>query len=245
VAEYRWNVTEFAAGFDAGAEYIHPHYIRLQDLVIELLPFAADDEFLVVDAGGGSGRLAEKILQKFLRARAVIIDQSIPFLALAERRLAAFGGRAECRQSRLQDDWIRELAPIHGAIVSMSAIHHLDPDEKQDLYRRCYDALEPGGVFINADEVRPEDDGDYLARCQAWVAYKKQAMQAGLIPESIHPALRQWAERNVTRFGEPRKSGDDCHETAETQLGYLRSCGFSRVQCPWQREMWAVLHAVK
>ena len=243
--EYRWNISEFAAGFDAAAEIIHPYYIELQDRVLDLLPFSRESDFLLVDAGGGSGRLVEKFLNRFAPARAIIIDQSSAFLALAERRLAAFGPRTECRLARLQDDWTASLPQPPAAIVSMSAIHHLEPAEKRDLYRRCFEALVPDGLLVNADEVRPENDEEYLARCRAWVAHKKRAIAAGLIPESIHTALRGWEERNVLRFGEPRKSGDDCHETIDAQLGYLTAAGFRQVSCPWQEQMWAILHGVK
>jgi hypothetical protein len=245
VAEYRWNVSEFASGFDAAAEHIHPYYLALQERVIDLIPFPLDHEFLVVDAGGGSCRLVERLLDRYEEAGAVIIDQSAPFLALAERRLARFRGRARCHQARLQDDWSRALSRRPGAIVSMSAIHHLEPSEKETLYRRCFELLDEHGVLINADEVRPVDDADYLRRCQAWVEHKKRAMAAGLIPDSIHPALRQWEERNVFGFGSPRRSGDDCHETIAAQLEYLSRAGFRTAACPWQAGMWAVLHAEK
>ncbi len=245
MAEYRWNISEFASGFDAAAEHIHPYYIELQNRILDMLHFGTDSESLLVDAGGGSGRLVEQFLKRFSHARAIIIDQSAAFLALAERHLAAFGPRAECRLERLQEDWTGNLPQAPAAIVSMSAIHHLEPAEKMDLYRRCFDSLAPGSVFINADEVRPSDDAYYLTRCKAWVALKRRAMDASLIPPSIHPALRQWEERNVNHFGEPRKSGDDCHETIDAQLGYLRDAGFSQVECPWRQEMWAILHAIK
>jgi SAM-dependent methyltransferase len=210
-----------------------------------MLPFVADSESLLLDAGGGSGRRVEQFLKRYSRAQAIIVDQSAAFLALAERRLAAFGPRAECRLERLQGQWAGNWPQAPAAIVSMSAIHHLEPAEKLELYRYCFQSLVPGGVFINADEVRPSDDADYLARCKAWVAHKRRAMDAGLIPPSIHPALKQWEERNVSHVGESRKSGDDCHETVENQLGYLSDAGFRQVNCPWHREMWAILRAAK
>ena len=243
--EYRWNVTDFAAGYDAAAEHIHPHYTELHGRVLDLLPLTADAECLLVDAGGGSGRLVERFLTRFVRARAIIIDQSEAFLSLARERLSRFGARVECRLARLQDRWTDDLREPPAAIVSMSAIHHLDPAEKQDLYRRCFAALRPGGVFINADEVRPADDAEYLARCREWVDHMHRVMHAGLVPAPMCENLRKWEDRNVTHFGQPRKSGDDCHETIDAQLAYLADAGFSRVDCPWQREMWAILHGVK
>lgn len=243
--EYRWNQHELAAGYDAAAEHIHPHYRELQTRILELLPFSENAEFLAVDLGGGSGRLAERILNEFSRARVVVIDQSAAFLEIAARRMAAFGDRGMCLQSRLQDDWDSQPSERPNALVSMSAIHHLEPAEKKSLYGRCAKVLLPGGVFLNGDEVRPESDTDYLAECRTWAAHMHRVMDAGEVPEPMCDALRKWEERNVTRFGALRKSGDDCHETAEAQLKYFREAGFAVADLPWQRQLWAVLRGVK
>jgi SAM-dependent methyltransferase len=238
---YRWNTTDVAEAFDRAAEYIHPFYIHIQQLVIEHLPFAHDEAFLVVDLGGGSGRLIEQILTRFPHARAANIDQSEAFLAIAERRLQRFGNRAILLQRRLQDEWSRGLPDAPRAIVSMSAIHHLDPAEKLTLCGRCYKALAPGGICINGDEFRPVSDADYLARLEWWAAQKEIAEQRGLIPASFHPVFEAWYDRNISHFGEPRKSGDDCHETIAAQEIYLREAGFNDTSVPWSQDMWGLL----
>jgi SAM-dependent methyltransferase len=242
---YRWNVSEHAAGYDTAAETIHPYYTEVQEVVIGLLPLKEDEPGLVVDAGGGSGRLVERILEKFPKATAIVVDQSEPFLALAERRLARFGQRAECRRARLQEDWFAELPEQPAAIVSMSAIHHLAPAEKREFYARCARSLRSGGVLVNGDEVRPEDEAEYLALCQEWAGHMRRIIDSDAVPPSIHPALTSWIDRNVTRFGQPRASGDDCHETAAAQLGYLREGGCAQADVPWSRKLWSVLRGVK
>jgi tRNA (cmo5U34)-methyltransferase len=141
----------------------------------------------------------------------------------------------------LQEDWQSLLPAPAAAIVSMSAIHHLEPAEKRALYGQCAAALAAGGVLLNGDEVRDEDDARYLAELHAWATHMRRGMTDGSIGEIFHPALEKWIERNVTRFGEPKRSGDDCHETIEAQLGYFRAAGFAAADCPWQRGMWAVL----
>lgn len=245
MSEYRWNLADYAAGYDAAAEHIHPYYREIQRRVLDLLPFPADADFLLVDAGGGSGRFVGEFLRRFPGARALVLDQSEAFLALARQRLEPFGGRAACRVARLQDDWTTELPEAPAAIVSMSAIHHLDAGEKTRCYGRCHAALRPGGVLINADEVRPADDGDYLAACRRWAAHMHRIMDAGRVSPPMGEALRKWEARNVDQFGAPRTSGDDCHETVEAQLGYLAAAGFAPVSAPWQRDLWAILHGVK
>jgi tRNA (cmo5U34)-methyltransferase len=245
MAEYRWNTSDFAVGYDASAEAVHPLYRDIQDAILVRLPLEVAGDRLVVDLGGGSGRLIERVLDRWPQASGLVLDQSEAFLALAERRLARFGSRARCVKGRLQDDWPALVPDRPAAIVSTSAIHHLEPAEKQTLYQQCHDVLLAGGVLLNGDEVRPADDAAYLSELQAWAEHMRRGMQDGSIGEVFHPALHTWIERNVTRFGQPKKSGDDCHETIETQLAYFRSAGFALVDCPWQQALWAVLLGVK
>jgi tRNA (cmo5U34)-methyltransferase len=242
---YRWNTSAAAETFDQCAQDIHPFYVRVQDEILAHLPFASDERFLLVDLGGGSGRLVERVLTHFPKSQAIVVDQSEAFLAIAERRLKPYESRAGFFQSRLQDDWKSKLPAAPQALVSMSAIHHLDPAEKQLLYARCHEALSDGGIFMNGDEYRPETDAEYLAAMQQWSAHKDAASQQGLIPKSFDAVFEAWYDRNIRRFGEPKQSGDDCHETIETQIEYLRGAGFCHIEAVWADVMWGVLSARK
>jgi tRNA (cmo5U34)-methyltransferase len=241
---YRWNTSEAAVAFDQAAEFIHPYYLVIQDQILDRLPFTADAAFLLVDLGGGSGRLVERVLERFSNARAMIIDQSEPFLAIAERRLRRFGTRAILLRRRLQEAWHVELPEAPQALLSMSAIHHLDALEKPALYSRCCEVLARGGIFINGDEYRPESDVEYRAKLEWWAADKQAKEERGLIPASFKPVFDAWYDRNIRRFGEPKQSGDDCHETIAVQLGYLRDAGFAQIETVWREKLWAVVHAV-
>ena len=242
---YRWNTSAAVEAYDQAAPVIHPCYVTVQDEILDLLPYHRGTKFEVVDLGGGSGRLAERVLTHFPGARVVVIDQSAPFLALAERRLARFARRTELLQVRLQADWLSALHSAPNAIVSTSAIHHLEPAEKRALFHRCFEALAPGGVFINGDEFRPADDGELLALFKEWSVHMSRAIADGRIPASFRATLDQWHNRNIVRFGEPKRSGDDCLETIETQIDYLRDAGFAEVEAVWAHKLWAVVVARK
>lgn len=239
---YRWNVSGAAETFDAFAQVIHPFYVAIQDEVLSLLAARESAPQVVVDLGGGSGRLLERALEKFANSKVVLVDQSAAFLGIAERRLGRFGDRVTLVEKRLQDDWAADLTVAPDAILSMSAIHHLEPREKQALYQACFDALAPQGLFLNGDEVRPESDADYLAAMKWWCDQKDEALAAGRIPESFRQNLVAWQDRNVGRFGEPKTSGDDCHETAAVQLEYLRRAGFHDVRLAWKEQLWGILY---
>lgn len=242
---YRWNITAAASGYDRAAERIHPHYVEIQDVILETLPFDADDVFTIVDAGGGSGRLVERILDRFPHARGLIIDQSGAFLALAERQLGRFGSRATCHQVRLQDDWLGVLNTDVHAIVSMSAIHHLDSEEKREVYGRAFRALADGGIFINGDEVRPPDDATYLSELRSWAEHMRKLIADGAVPDTMPETMNGWIHRNVDCFGQPKQSGDDCHETVDAQLTYLSDAGFASTDVLWQKDLWSVFRGRK
>lgn len=245
MTEYRWNLSDAASGYDQCAEEVHPFYLEIQDRILSQLADDPTATFTLLDAGGGSGRLIERALDRFPQAKAMILDQSEPFLALAERRLSRFGDRVTLHRSRLQDDWREQIARPCDRIVSMSAIHHLDAAEKMAFYARAYAALNAGGRLINGDEIRATDDDAYLAELRTWANHMRRMITQGRIPQPMHSTLQGWITRNVDRFGEPKFSGDDCHETAAAQLGYLRSAGFTECRELWQRAMWSVFQGVK
>jgi tRNA (cmo5U34)-methyltransferase len=243
-SEYRWNQQQAVTAYDAAAPVIHPRYVAVQDQLLSAIPLNREGSFRAVDLGGGSGRLAERILRAYPAASIIVIDQSEAFLALAKERLAPFDGRAACLHRRLQDDWHTDTGPVD-LIVSTSAIHHLEGSEKQALFDRCYEALSPRGVLINGDEYRPEDDESFLAMLHDWGRHMDRSLAAGAIPASFGPTIESWKKRNLDGFGAVPKSGDDCQETVEAQLGRLQASGFSNVRAIWSDALWAVLVAAK
>lgn len=244
MSEYRWNQQTVAAGYDAAAPLIHPYYVEVQDAVMEALR-SAPAPLRVVDAGGGSGRLLERIMDRFPDAHVALIDQSGPFLELAAARLARFGGRVRLQQARLQDQWPPLFDGPPTAIVSTSAVHHLDSQEKRDFYRRCWQLLAAGGVVINGDEVRDPDDAVYRADLAKWALQMRHLADTGRIPAAMSDVLLEWRERNLGTPHGQRVSGDDCHETVAAQLDALRAAGFEQVRTVWRREMWAVMVGIK
>src|SRR5579859_1157246 len=62
-------------------------------LLAELLPFAADERFTVVDLGAGTGAAARIILDHYPAAHAVLADFSPQMMAQGEVELKPYEGR--------------------------------------------------------------------------------------------------------------------------------------------------------
>lgn len=243
MSDYRWNQDQAARDYDAAAPVIHPLYLDLQQALVDALPIDPLAEFRALDLGGGSGRLAERLLDRFRYATVVVLDQSKPFVNLAHQRLRRFGARSRTVCRSMQEPWPADLSPDDARldlVVSTSAIHHLESDEKLALFRAVRSALKPGGVFVNGDEHRPESEQQYRSLLEWWGRHMEEAHAAGDIPESFGPIIEKWRRRNLDEFGGPRSSGDDCHETVAGQAALLRQAGFASVETPWCEKLWAV-----
>jgi tRNA (cmo5U34)-methyltransferase len=93
---------------------------------------------------------SKRVLEAHPLAHLVGIDES-------EAMLAAADIPGDLRVSRLEDPLPEGPFDL---VVSCLAVHHLDAEGKQDLFRRIAGVLRPGGRFVLADVViptRPED----------------------------------------------------------------------------------------
>jgi tRNA (cmo5U34)-methyltransferase len=128
-----------------------PDYDRLQDELAR----ATDgvDARRVLELGTGSGVTSRRVLERHPHAHLTGVDSSEHMLAAADLPGADL---------RLQDlgDPLPE-GPFD-VVFSALAIHHLDAASKADLFARVAAVLAPGGRFVMADVVVPEDPGDIV-----------------------------------------------------------------------------------
>jgi tRNA (cmo5U34)-methyltransferase len=128
-----------------------PDYDRIQDE----LALATDgiDARRVLELGTGSGVTSRRVLARHPHAHLTGVDSSEHMLAAADLPGADL---------RLQDlgDPLPE-GPFD-LVFSALAIHHLDAAAKADLFARVAAVLAPGGRFVMADVVVPDDPADVV-----------------------------------------------------------------------------------
>lgn len=110
--------------------------------VLERLPLRGDET--VIDAGCGTGRLTELVLERLPRGRVIAIDQSRNMLDQAQAHLEPrFGDRVRYVQSDLLSLAIHEEAD---AVFSTATFHWVM--DHPALFARLYAALKPGGWLV-------------------------------------------------------------------------------------------------
>jgi tRNA (cmo5U34)-methyltransferase len=149
MAQYHWDPASYLKLMRQEV----PDYERLQ--AETAVAGAAVEAHSILELGTGTGETARRVLAAHPGARLHGIDSSAQMLAVARDALAAF-------DVALDVAMLEEPLPPgpFELVVSALAVHHLDGPGKRWLFRRVADALAPGGRFVLADVVVPEDPGD-------------------------------------------------------------------------------------
>ncbi len=95
---------------------------------------------LVLDAGCGSGRVTQALIEQLPRGRAIGVDQSASMVDAAKQRLG------ETADIRVVDLLELDLKEAVDAIVSTATFHWIADHDL--LFRRLHNALRPGGRLV-------------------------------------------------------------------------------------------------
>jgi tRNA (cmo5U34)-methyltransferase len=128
-----------------------PDYERLQDEVRRAADSVAATRML--ELGTGTGMTSRSVLARHPEAHLIGIDASAEMLASADLP------GADLRRQDLRDPLPQGPFDL---VFSALAVHHLDGAAKADLFRRVAAVLAPGGRFVLADVIVPDDPADVV-----------------------------------------------------------------------------------
>jgi tRNA (cmo5U34)-methyltransferase len=213
---------EMSQFFDARADSYDAHMRENIDAFEELYRVVAgpirrsSGPVAVLDLGCGTGLELEPIFARVPRAVVTCVDSSKRMLAQLKKKHRSRAGQLRIvHQSYLSMD----LEPsAYDYAVAVMTLHHLLHDTKRELYARVYEALRPGGLYIEADYmVSPEREEELLE------AYSVQVDELGLHCDGSHHI--------------------DIPFSVSTQVALLAGAGFDEVEVIWRRAEAAVLLA--
>ncbi|MCI9576111.1 MAG: class I SAM-dependent methyltransferase [Clostridiales bacterium] len=214
---------ELSQKYDAQRRQLIPCFDDFYHLPLTVMDFPGDAP-RILDIGSGTGLFAAVVLQKYPNAHITCIDQSGEMLAVAQKRFFE-----NPNVTFLEADYMTyPFSSTFDWIISALSIHHLSGEEKRKLYQTCWELLEPGGGFLNADQVASPFSSIEHLHLSLW----KQAIQeSGLEEAEIQAAFRRM------EYDQP--------STLEEQLRWLRESGFSAVDIVYKYYHFCVLYARK
>jgi L-threonylcarbamoyladenylate synthase len=142
----------------------------------------------ILELGTGTGQTARRLLELNPEATLVGIDESEAMLAAAGARLPA--ERVLLRVGRLQDELPEGPFDL---VASALCVHHLDAAGKRDLFARIRVRLAPGGRFVLADVIEPQDPRDrVIDRTPGYDLPDTAADQLAWLQEAGFEIVSQW-----------------------------------------------------
>ncbi|MDP3396719.1 MAG: class I SAM-dependent methyltransferase [Methanoregula sp.] len=174
----------------------------------------------ILDIGAGTGLLSALMIQKFPDAQLTLVDLSESMLSIAKER---FSDRSDV-QYITGDYSCVDFGRRYDLICSALSIHHLEHEDKRRLYKKIFDALNPGGMFLNADQVL----GETAAINQRYMDYWDEfLLPCPLSPEDKKQMLY-------------RRDTFDKNEKLSVQLTWLADCGFSEIDLVYKNRLFVV-----
>lgn len=178
----------------------------------------------ILDLGAGTGLLSYFWFQHFPKAEYVLVDIADEMLKVAHERFANIDN-----VTYQILDYTKELPKgTFDVIASALSIHHLEDDEKMNLFKRIYDILPSGGLLVNYDQFcagQPEMNHWFNSYWEGRLA------DSGLTEHDIE----LWKER--------KKLDKEC--SVEQEMEMLKQCGFKAVECVYSYQKFSVIVAIK
>lgn len=213
---------EISANYDAQRRKLIPCFDDFYNIPVAVAQVETATP-QVLDIGAGTGLFAGFLLKRYPEARLTLIDISEKMLDVAKLRFK------DKKVNYIAADYATyHFTEKYDIIISALSIHHLEDPQKKKLYQTCFDILNPGGLFINADQAR------------AYSPYIEDLNK------------RTW-KSGIAANGLPKAELEACYERMkldkeaplDEQLNWLKKAGFSDVDCIYKYYHFVVIFGRK
>mgnify|MGYP005837941469 CR=1 FL=1 len=206
---------EEAAEFDELILKLIPHYKQMVNALVSSIPFKNTNSFKVIDLGCGTGTITKSLKEKFGNADITCLDLAENMIKMAKIKL----NDHDNIKYITGDFYTFDFPKKYDFIVSSLALHHLaTDDDKKGFYKKIYNALNPGGVFLNADVILGSNK--YLN--DLYIARWKEFMNRSISIEEIE---EKWI---------PASLDEDHPAKLVDQINWLGEIGFKDIDVIWK-----------
>jgi tRNA (cmo5U34)-methyltransferase len=212
--------------YDDDRRVLIPCYDDFYTITLDVIPFGFGHELRVLDLGAGTGVLAKMIASKYPRAQLELVDISPAMLQIAE---TSFSQNNLARISFQVMDYVQDsFKDTYDLIVSSLSIHHLDDSDKEKLFHKVITLLEPGGFFVNADQVLGENEVAENIFRKTWL---RQVKERGVTDSALQASLERMKEDKMAPLS--------------SQISWLEQAGFVDITTWYQHYNFVVYSGTK
>ncbi|MBD2243780.1 class I SAM-dependent methyltransferase [Nostoc sp. FACHB-888] len=209
-----------AADYDNLRRILIPCFDEFYKTAVEIIPINRQASLKVLDLGAGTGLYSGMVQSVFPNAEFTLLDLAFEMLEKAQLRFSKMGKFPRL----LIGNYVEvDLGDSYDLVISALSIHHLPDYNKKLLYQKIYNILNPGGMFVNADQVLGKTtDLEKLYR-QHWL---NSVLALGVSQEDLKTAQKRMEY--------------DCMTPLDVQISWLEAAGFQNVDCWYKNFSFAV-----
>lgn len=224
------NKTPHQAGdYDLQIKKTIPFYEFFHEETIRLVQSLESSPKRWLDTGCGTGTLVAKALSSFPDTRFILADPSESMLLQAKAKLIGANRPIVFIESTGSEDLRGKVHERVDVITAISAHHYLSREGRRQAVEACFELLNPGGLFITFENIRPlTSDGITLGQ-RSWAGFQ---VDQGKTPEA--------AAQHMKRF-----DTEYFPITILEHLQLLKDAGFKSVEMLWYSRMQAGFFAIK
>lgn len=215
---------KIAQEYDRNRRKFIPCFEDFYETATRLIASGISAPSRILDLGAGTGLLSYYWFRCFPDSRFLLTDIADEMLSIARRRFSGLDNvdfeLSDYNKGLPERDF--------DAVISALSVHHLNDGEKAALFKKIFDKLPEGGVFVNYDQFcGGQEDIDRLFDS----FWENQILSSGL------------SEKDVELWRERRRLDLEC--SAEWEVNALRNCGFGTVRVIYSYHKFSVIMAVK
>jgi tRNA (cmo5U34)-methyltransferase len=151
----KWQTKELAKTYLEGVRGAIPGATLQLEIIRKIVSMWCPLPSKILDLGCGDGILGRMLLDEHPSVQMIFADFSEPMLEKLRNRIGMNKRTAVINIDFATPAWRKgmESEKPFDIIVSGFAIHHQPDERKKELYAEIYGLLNPGGIFLNLDQV--------------------------------------------------------------------------------------------
>ena len=229
-----WRDAELAQFFLTGVRGAIPLADTQLEVISRIVREFVPEVRNFIDLGCGDGVIGRYIHDQYPAAKGIYLDYSEPMIAELRKKVKYESHVITGDYSK--EHWLSliEKDRPFDLILSGYSIHHLPDDDKKILYKRIYDLLGKGGLFLNLEHVSSASP-------------RLEAIHDDIFIDAI-TGFSNGAKSRETVKSEYENRDDKVLNLlvpVEEQCNWLRETGFTHVDCYFKLFELALFGGVK
>lgn len=219
-----WDQKENISKYVGGVRQFFPLALEQLNIISRIIEKFNSSINTFLDLGCGDGFLGHFIYQLYPNAHGVFLDRSPEMIENAKSKDTDHKSEFVV-QDFANPDWYRSILtfPKFDLIIAGYSIHHIENEEKKNLYRDIFELLKPNGIFLNLEHVS--------SSTPVVKEMFNELFLDGMFNYHGHINEPKTKEEIEQIYDRPEHKVLNKLESVEEQCKWLRDIGFDHVDC--------------